>query len=277
MSESASPGDSPVAVSGLRVPARSRWLVRALWRGLLACVVFGLGLLTGHFALPPAANAAGLAADAGPAYYMPISSRQLTVTLQPLVPSSAIEAQLDRTNLDTMTAARDLALSPASLSDLAANLAELYPFSYVVAAQPLTLPDTLFDAKRQQYNTTATLDWLKSQAASSSFRTVGVTYADVYSKEYNFLFGEAKFAGPVCFASTQRMVQELAGAKLTPAQRWHHVVRHELGHTLGLQHVHDQHSVMAFPNSLQDLDKQGMDLTPADWKLIRLAHPILWK
>ncbi|MCC7479804.1 matrixin family metalloprotease [bacterium] len=208
-------------------------------------------------------------------YVLPVDSRQLVVTIQPLVPSAQVQALLPADSA-SLAAARELAASPAGLQLLCDGLEELYPFSYRVAAESLRIPDSIFDFERQQYDTSELLDWLKTQTDPSSFRTAGVLYCDVYDEGYNFLFGQARIAGPVCVISSNRMGREDSGGRLSPFERWRNIVRHELGHTLGLQHVDDRDSVMAFGNSLAELDSQGAELTKSDWKRLEELHPIRW-
>ena len=105
----------------------------------------------------------------------------------------------------------------------------------------------------------------------------GVLYNDVYDDKYNFLYGQARIAGPVCVASANRMGGKLKDAAKSPQQRWISIVRHELGHTLGLQHVDDRKSVMAFGATLSELDGQGDTLTKADWQRLDELHPIRWE
>jgi predicted Zn-dependent protease len=253
-------------------------LLRAFGYGLrvvLVAIVFLLGMFTARLSAPPTAEAVVFRDSAKGGFYLPVNSRQLTVTLQPLVPSESVQKQLDARRSDSLDAAREL-MNAQGLQALSVDLARLYPLTYRVADKPLVLPDALYSADRQQYGTSATLDWLKKQVDSSSFKTVGLLYADVFDEGYNFLFGQARIAGPVCVVSSNRMVQDV-GSKMTPAERWNSIVRHELGHTLGLQHVPDQRSVMAFGNSLQELDGQGTELTDADWRRLKELHPIRWE
>jgi archaemetzincin len=209
-----------------------------------------------------------------PDYYLPVDSRSLTVAIQPLVPGPQAAAVLGRVNSGHAQAAAAL-VAPAGLEALADSLAALYPLSYEIV-KPVELPDEFFDVERQQYDVDLALNWLVKQADPHYFRTLGVTSADIYKGEYNFLFGLAKLGGSSCISSCARTTGTTPGELLTPAKRWHSIVRHEMGHTLGLQHVEDQQSVMAYGNSLEELDQQGTELTKADWKLLKNLHPIRW-
>ena len=66
-------------------------------------------------------------------------------------------------------------------------------------------------------------------------------------------------------------------ARLAPAERWHLLVRHELGHSLGLQHTEEQDSVMHYSNSLRELDRSSPELTAGDWRTLRNVLPVQWQ
>jgi archaemetzincin len=268
---------APLAASEQKDHARSKQQRQRAAHLLVDLTVILLAFLLGSINSRVAAPARAAATEAPgrhASFLLPVNSRQLTITLQPLHPSAAIEAQLAGNDSPTLATARRLQ-DPGGLEQLKAGLEEIYPFSYEVAA-PLTIPDECYDFTRQQYDTTEVLDWLETEVQPDSFKTVGLTYCDVYDEGMNFLFGQARIAGPVCVASAARMGQDLKGGKMTPQQRWRHIVRHEFGHTLGLQHVDDQSSVMAYGDSLKQLDGQGSELTAADWKRLKEIHPIRW-
>jgi len=204
----------------------------------------------------------------------PIPSRNLTVTIQPLVPGEQAAAALARDSEITGTAQQ--LISSEGLEALGANLAELFPFSYEVA-QPLTIPDEYFNAERQQYNINKVLTWLLKQRDEASFKTVGVLSADVYEPGFNYLFGLAKLGGPGCVVSARRMGGKVVFGTKSPAERWHLVVRHELGHTLGLSHAEEKASVMHFSNSLSELDASSPELTRRDWSMLREVLPVQWQ
>jgi predicted Zn-dependent protease len=182
-------------------------------------------------------------------YYLPVDSQQLTVRIVPLVPGEHATASLTTRDGEAAQFAHDLS-SPVGLEHLATRLAEVYPLQFEVGAS-LTIPDEFYSVERQQYRADQVLDWLVAEADGTLFRTIGAMPNDIYKPGYNFLFGLAKLGGNSCVASCARMGGRVDNARLTPQQRWSGIASHELGHTLGLRHVEDTNSLMAYADSLE--------------------------
>lgn len=208
-------------------------------------------------------------------YFLPVDSHQLTVAIVPLDPGPLARESLGESDSRTAASAGQL-VNAACLVDLANNLAELYPLHYRVA-RSLTIPDEFFNPDRRQYRADQVLNWLVTQANPHDFRSVGVLSSDLYKPGYNFLFGVAKTGGSSCISSSARMGGGPERAQLSPEQRWHSIVRHELGHTLGLAHNETGRSVMVYGNSLAELDQQAVTLTSAEWRRLEQIHPIIWR
>jgi archaemetzincin len=250
-----------------------------LWVTLLLAVLAGTVLLLaaycgGFFAGRNAAHRHYAKLLATHEYYLPVDSRQLTVAVVPLaLGPQASRTLADRNSAATIAAAQLVATE--GLTELTANLAELYPLGYRVG-EPLTIPDEFFSVQRQQYRADKVLNWLVKTAGHADFRTVGVLDCDIYVPDYNFLFGLAKTGGNACVVSSARMGIGADTARLTPAERWHSIVRHELGHTLGLLHNESERSVMVYGDSLSALDQQITNLSLAEWRQLEEIHPIIW-
>jgi archaemetzincin len=238
---------------------------------IAGAVLFCLGGATGIFYVS-AANAAGYA-EGSRTYALPVSSQQLTMAIQPLTPSAKVRAALPQAESEARNTAQHLT-GADELDALAQDISVFYRIQCVVRA-PLDIPDACFNFERQQYDTAALLNWLAGQTSPASFRTAGVLDIDVYTEGYNYLFGQARLGGSICVVSTARMGQYVLLRQ--PEDRWQSIVRHELGHTLGLRHVSDQRSVMKFANSLAEHDVQGTQLTSYDWAQLKKLHPIDWR
>jgi predicted Zn-dependent protease len=204
---------------------------------------------------------------------LPVSSRQLTVQVLPLVPSARVRAAVLDGGPESAAAGFAL-LDAAGLNALCADLQQLYPFSYELAAAR-ELPDECFDFERRQYRIDLALDWLVKRCDPAAYRTLGVLPVDVYAPEFNFLFGQARIFGPACICSSARMSAAATGGK-TPQRRLFDIARHELGHALGLQHVGTR-SLMRYSDSLAGLDSTVSELSSADWQLLRRLHQCRWE
>lgn len=207
-------------------------------------------------------------------YYLPVDSRQLTVAIVPLQPGPQTLQLLGERASGPAIAARQL-VSETGLEDLAADLQVFLPLGCRIA-EPLVIPDECFSTERRQYRADLVLNWLAKSADRSDFRTIGVLGTDIYKPDFNFLFGLAKTGGGACIASSARMGMSMDAARLSSSQRWHSIVRHELGHTLGLLHNESERSVMVYGNSLGELDQQPLELTAAEWRKLEEIHPIIW-
>jgi predicted Zn-dependent protease len=221
-------------------------------------------------ALRPRSAEANLDSSAKPGFYLPVNASQLTVLLQPLNPSKKVEALLAPVPFE----ARRLQ-SGSGLQELAQNLESLYAFDYQIA-EPLTIPDKCFDFERRQYDTELLMRWLESDLRPSSYRTVGLLYADVFQGDFDYLFGQARMDGKVCVASSARLAGYLKNPQLKPRERWRLLVGHEMGHTFGLKHSADPDSMMAYGRDLGELDRQATDLTAEDWQALRKSQAINW-
>lgn len=199
-----------------------------------------------------------------------VPSKSLTVTIQPLVPSEQVLAAVGRS-----AAYKEASeyVTEDGVQPLQENLSKLFPFTYKVA-DPLQIPDEYFSFDRGQYNVDKVLTWMIKQRDKTSYKTVGVLAVDIYAPDFNFLYGLAKLGGTACVASCNRMGQK---GGLTFDERWHIIVRHELGHTLGMRHVPDRKSVMCFSNSIDELDQSSAELTNADWAGLRESLPVHWQ
>lgn len=90
---------------------------------------------------------------------------------------------------------------------------------------------------------------------------LGITGADIYAGDLNFVFGQAELNGNYALVSTARLRNTFYGApeedeKLFNKRISTEVV-HELGHIFGLNHCLSTRCVMFFSNSILDTDRKG--------------------
>lgn len=135
----------------------------------------------------------------------------------------------------------------------------------VVVGQAVPLPDAGYNARRGQYRGDALLAALRTIHYPSAERVVGLTEADCYTPDLNFIFGQATMGGRETLVALPRLRQSFYGLPEEPPLFRERVLKevvHELGHTWGLPHCADPHCVMHFSNTLHDTDVKGADFCP---------------
>lgn len=140
---------------------------------------------------------------------------------------------------------------------LPALQADLLPFGIrTQIAETEDIPAATFDPARRQYRAEPLLDWLGSLHPRAP-RVLGITMADLYADDLNFVFGMARNPGRVAVVALARLFQDDHQERYR--QRTLKEVLHELGHTLGLGHCAEPRCVMHFSNSLADTDYKAAD------------------
>ncbi|MCL6520298.1 MAG: archaemetzincin family Zn-dependent metalloprotease [Armatimonadetes bacterium] len=126
----------------------------------------------------------------------------------------------------------------------------------------IPLPPGAFNPTRGQYRSTEILRFLKNYLPPDAFRLVGITEADLYVPQLNFVFGEAMMGGEVAIISLHRLYPEfygLLGNEELLEERAIKEAVHELGHTFGLGHCVNPKCVMYFSNSISDTDRKSAE------------------
>lgn len=156
------------------------------------------------------------------------------------------------------------------LNALATSLLESFDLRMEIG-QKVELPAMLVDNQTGQMRADLALGELAQRTRRTHYlRVIGVTAVDIAIPKYNFVFGLSHKGGKACIVSSSRIGthgNELAKERLGK------VALHQLGHTFGLMHSTDVHSVMSYTDSLAILDSAGRLFTEADRKTIQDFNP----
>lgn len=144
--------------------------------------------------------------------------------------------------------------------EIADGTGEVFGTEVVVAAERLELRYRGYDPTREQYLASALIRALPPSEPRE--KTLGITGADLYAPDLNFVFGQAQLPGDCAVMSIARLRPEFWGEEPDREVLIDRGVKeavHELGHTLGLRHCDDPDCVMHFSNRLADTDRKGRD------------------
>lgn len=125
-------------------------------------------------------------------------------------------------------------------------------------------PRRAYDTARGQLKAELLLECV---ALSDTRPIVGVTEADCYAGDLNFVFGIAQVGGGAAVVCLHRLHAD-ATQQIFLARAIKEIF-HELGHACGLGHCADPRCVMHFSNSLADTDIKGEQLCAACMRRLR--------
>jgi archaemetzincin len=139
------------------------------------------------------------------------------------------------------------------------NIAKVFPNTQsVVLKDIIALPREAYDYKRKQYYSSLLLliirEYLKNTDAD---KILGITTADLYVPQLNFVFGEAETKGKAAIISLHRLKPEFYGGSTKQALFLERALKeaiHEIGHAFGLAHCPESTCVMSFSNTIAAVD-----------------------
>ena len=138
-----------------------------------------------------------------------------------------------------------------------------------------------YNLKREQYKAPKILKRLIRKAKHNKFfRVLGILEKDIYSKNFNFVFGIAKRRSHAALISSARLTESfyrdhdmMYRKRETEEKVEERILKetiHELGHTFGLKHCHNN-CVMRFSNSLADTDKKPVKFCASCLKQLKTS------
>lgn len=130
-----------------------------------------------------------------------------------------------------------------------------------VADWTIDLPERGHDRTRDQYLARSLIRAMP--ASEPGVKTLGITDADLYAPDLNFVFGQAQLPGDRAVMSIARLRPEFHDEEPDRELLVERAVKeavHEIGHTLGLRHCDDPRCVMHFSRTLADTDRKGRSL-----------------
>ena len=151
------------------------------------------------------------------------------------------------------------------LTSLRLYLSNAFGMPTQIKNQPINL-DTVFDPFRNQYNSSYLLRQLISNPQPDAARILGVCRVDLFIPILTFVFGEAQLQGIGAIVSIHRLRNEFYGGAPDSHLLMERLLKeatHELGHTFGLYHCHNQACVMNSSTYVEDIDEKSVLFCPA--------------
>jgi archaemetzincin len=140
-------------------------------------------------------------------------------------------------------------------------------------ALSLAVPELAFHTERAQYRASLFIDMIVRQEILKGEKLLGITGVDLFSKDLNFVFGEASPSQNAAVISLYRLRDEISDGLPDNELVLKRTVKeavHELGHLFGLDHCSNTRCVMHFSSCLADTDiKENSFCSKCQPKLIK--------
>ena len=114
-----------------------------------------------------------------------------------------------------------------------------------------------FDLGRNQYHSSAIIERLEQDLPTTASKVLAVTGLDLFIPILTFVFGEARLNGRCALVSSYRLDNKFYGLPANPALLQERLLKesiHELGHSHGLLHCHNQECVMKSSTYVEEID-----------------------
>ncbi len=119
-----------------------------------------------------------------------------------------------------------------------------------------------YNRRRKQYSSPKILNVLRKIPKKHRDKVLGIVDVDLFTPDYDFIFGEAEVAAGLATLSTFRLKEDTADAGVLRAR----IVKeatHEVGHLFNLGHCDDPNCVMSFSTG---------ELSQVDLKTATICH-----
>ena len=147
------------------------------------------------------------------------------------------------------------------LKHIKENIQKILPNTKsIIIEGVMMLPQGAYTSLRKQYNSSLLLNTIREYPKKTRADMIlGITAADLYASQLNFVFGEAKLAGKAAVISLRRLKPEVYNEPKNQTLFLERAVKeavHEIGHVIGLPHCSDPSCVMSFSNDIGAVDEK---------------------